>query len=192
MTTEDFFYVPLGKAKKFPRCNIDDSCLWYGDISKIVMGLNVRIDAHCIISAGEGGVFIGNHVHLGAGTKIYGTNGEVVIEDFAGTSPNVSLFTATEDLTGHLTGPCVPEKFKRIKKGPIAIRRHATIGAHSVVLPGVTIGTGAAVGALSLIRKNVADYMVVVVRDGVQHVVRYRDREMMERLEKEFLQEFRW
>jgi galactoside O-acetyltransferase len=43
----------------------------------------------------------------------------------------------------------------------VVLGRHGLIGAGSVVLPGVTIGEGAAVGALSLVRKDVPPYAIV-------------------------------
>ena len=41
------------------------------------------------------------------------------------------------------------------KKGPIVIGRGARLGAHSVVMPGVTIGEGAVVGAFSFVTRDV-------------------------------------
>jgi len=37
---------------------------FYG-ISRICIGNNVRIDDFCVLSAGIGGIFIGNYVHIG-------------------------------------------------------------------------------------------------------------------------------
>ncbi len=47
------------------------------------------------------------------------------------------------------------------KKGPVLIKENACIGAHSVVMPGVTIGKNVIVGAFSFINKNVPDNVIV-------------------------------
>jgi carbonic anhydrase/acetyltransferase-like protein (isoleucine patch superfamily) len=45
--------------------------------------------------------------------------------------------------------------------GPITVGRRAFIGAHSVLMPGVTIGDGAVVGVGSLVTRDVPSGMVV-------------------------------
>lgn len=45
---------------------------------------------------------------------------------------------------------------------PVMIEDHAWIAVRCVILPGVTIGTGAVVGAGSVVSKDVAPYTVVV------------------------------
>lgn len=47
------------------------------------------------------------------------------------------------------------------KWGEVVIKDNAFIGAGCIILPGVTIGTGALVGAGSVVTKDVADGMVV-------------------------------
>ena len=37
------------------------------------------------------------------------------------------------------------------KQGPVVLKKNCRIGSHSVVMPGVTIGEGTAVGALCLV-----------------------------------------
>lgn len=43
------------------------------------------------------------------------------------------------------------------KKGKVVIKRNAKIGAHSVVMPGVTIGEDALVGAFSFVNQDIPD-----------------------------------
>jgi acetyltransferase-like isoleucine patch superfamily enzyme len=47
------------------------------------------------------------------------------------------------------------------KKGKVTIKKNAKIGAHSVIMPGVTIGMNAVVGAISFVTKDVPDDAVV-------------------------------
>jgi len=43
------------------------------------------------------------------------------------------------------------------KKGKIRVKDNASIGTHSVVMPGVTIGKNAIVGAFSFVNKDIPD-----------------------------------
>ena len=47
------------------------------------------------------------------------------------------------------------------KKGKVTIKRNARIGTHSVIMPGVTIGENAVVGACSFVTEDVADNVTV-------------------------------
>ena len=43
------------------------------------------------------------------------------------------------------------------KKGKVIIRKNARIGSHSVIMPGVTIGENAIIGALSFVTEDIPD-----------------------------------
>ena len=43
------------------------------------------------------------------------------------------------------------------KQGKVTIKKNARIGAHSVIMPGITIGENAVVGALSFVNQNIPD-----------------------------------
>ena len=53
-----------------------------------------------------------------------------------------------------MTNPMVPEEFTNVSHAAVTIGRHVIVGAGSVILPGVTLEEGVAVGALSLIIKK--------------------------------------
>jgi acetyltransferase-like isoleucine patch superfamily enzyme len=126
------------------------------------IGNNVRIDCQAILSAGEGGLFVGNHVHLAAGVFIFGAGGQVVLEDFSGLSSRVTIYTATDDYSeGYLTNPTVPDQYRKVVSGSVILRRHVIVGASSVIMPGVELGLGASVGALSFVTKSVPDFTIV-------------------------------
>jgi len=60
-----------------------------------------------------------------------------------------SLILAHEFLQGEL------------RVGPVVIGDDVTVGSRSVILPGVTIGDGAVISAMSLVNKDVPPYLVV-------------------------------
>ena len=47
------------------------------------------------------------------------------------------------------------------KHGRIELKRNCKIGSHSVVMPGVTIGENAVVGAMSFVNRDIPDNVVV-------------------------------
>lgn len=53
------------------------------------------------------------------------------------------------------------------KKKPIQIAEYAWIATNAIILPGVSIGRGAVVGAGAVVRENVADYAVVTGNPSV-------------------------
>ena len=120
----------------------------------ITIGDNVRIDDFCVLSAGAGGIRIGSYVHIAVYTSIFGA-GAVVIEDFANLSSRVSIYSSSDDYSGvTMTNPMVPDQYKAVKHAPVQVGRHVVIGSGSVVLPGVRLAEGVAVGALSLVRDS--------------------------------------
>ncbi|MGZ5443019.1 MAG: acyltransferase [Thermoanaerobaculia bacterium] len=144
------------------------------------IGSNVRIDCFSVLSAGDDGLEIGDHVHLAMGVGIFGASARVTIEDFAGLSARVVVFSGNDDYRdGFLTGPTVPMSYRRVTAGPVTFRRHAIIGAGSVILPGVEIGVGASVGALSLVHRPVGDFEIVAGSPARR--IGERSREILER-----------
>ena len=154
---------------------------------KVFLGNNVRIDCFCLLSAGEEGIHIGNNVHLAAGVYIFGGGGKVVMEDFTCFSSRVAVYTVSDDFTGGaMTNPTIPEKYRSVRKGPVVLKKHALVGAGSVVMPGVQLGVGVAVGALSFVNRSVEDFQIV---GGTPlRSLGTRGQRLLE-LEKEFLEE---
>ena len=54
----------------------------------------------------------------------------------------------------------MPKKYLNGTIEPVFIGRHVIIGSGSVVLPGVKIGNGSSVGALSLVTKSLEEWGV--------------------------------
>jgi acetyltransferase-like isoleucine patch superfamily enzyme len=122
--------------------------------ANIRLGNNVRVDDFCVLSAGAGGIVMGDHVHLAVYVSMIGA-GKIELADFSGLSSRVAVYSSNDDYSGAtLTNPTVPDEFRGVTHGPVTIERHVIVGAGSIILPGVTLHEGAAVGALSLVRRN--------------------------------------
>ncbi len=75
---------------------------------------------------------------------------------------------------------------RSVTSAPVVLGEHVIVGAGSVILPGVTIGQGAAVGALTLVRKDdVPPFTIVAGPRG--EAIGERDRRLLE-LERELRQ----
>ncbi|WP_153144948.1 acyltransferase [Dechloromonas sp. H13] len=141
----------LGFASMGENIKVSRKASIYG-ASRISLGSNVRIDDFCILSAGSGGLSIGSFVHIAAYASIIG-RGRIEINDFAGISARVSVYSSSDDFTGcWMTGPTVPDEFTGVQHAPVTIGRHVIIGAGSVILPGASLEDGVAIGSLSLIK----------------------------------------
>jgi len=124
----------------------------------IEIGSNVRIDDFCIISAGEGGIKIGNYIHIACYAHLIGS-GEIILEDHSQVSGKASIYSSSDDFSGdYLVGPTVPKEFTNVKSLKVHLKKYVVLGCNTVVLPGVTIEEGTAIGALSLVSKNLPPY----------------------------------
>ncbi|MEG4407517.1 acyltransferase [Microcoleus sp. MON2_D5] len=119
----------------------------------IAIGDSVIIDDFVFIMGGKS-TRIGSFIHIASFTSITG-GGELVMEDFTGLSGGVRVYTGNEDYSGGcLTNPSVPEPYRLPTRSFVHIKKHAIVGANTVILPGVVIGEGAAIGANSLVTKD--------------------------------------
>jgi len=132
---------------------------FYG-VSRISIGSNVRIDDFCVISAGEGGIEIGNYVHIAVFSSMMG-DGKIAMGDFSGLSSRVAVYSSNDDYRGNsLTNPTVPSEYTGVTHADVHIGKHVIIGSGSVILPGVTLHEGAAVGALSLVNHDCEEFYI--------------------------------
>jgi galactoside O-acetyltransferase len=138
---------------------LSDKASFYG-VENIEIGSNVRIDDFCIISAGKGGIKIGNNIHIACYAHLIGS-GEIIIDDNAQISSKVSLYSSSDDFSGdYLVGPTAPEAFRNVKNLSVHLEKYVVLGCNVVVLPGVVLGEGCAVGALSLVNKDLEPYKI--------------------------------
>ena len=57
-----------------------------------------------------------------------------------------------------MTGPTVPSEYANVKHADVFFGKHVAVGSGSVILPGLTLEEGVAIGALSLVNKNCEEF----------------------------------
>jgi acetyltransferase-like isoleucine patch superfamily enzyme len=113
-----------------------------------VIGKNVYVDVD---------VVIGDRVKVQNNASLY--HG-VTVEDGVFIGPHVCLTNDRLPRAINRDGSAKTDADWQV--GPIRIRTGAALGAGSVVVPGVTVGRWALVGAGSVVTADVADYALVV------------------------------
>ncbi len=143
----------MGFASLGNNVLISDKVSIYG-AHRIKIGNNVRIDDFCVLSSGEGGIEIGSYIHIAVYSSLIGA-GKIILSDFSNISSKVAIYSSNDDYSGYyMTNPMVPEKYTNVTYATVTIGKHVIIGSGSVILPGITLHEGVAVGALSLVTKD--------------------------------------
>ena len=121
-----------------------------------------QIGSACFIGAGaylqgrfDGSFVVGDNVWIGP--QAYFDARDLVLEDYVGWGPGAKVLGST-----HTGIPAnVPIVQTDLEIRPVRVRAWADIGTNAVILPGVTIGKGAVVGAGAVVTKDVAPFAIV-------------------------------
>lgn len=143
----------LGFLSVGKNVRVSTRASFYG-VAKIALGDNVRIDDFCVLSAGDGGISIGSHVHIAVFSSLIGA-GKITINDFCNVSSRVAIYSSSDDYSGqYLTNPTISSQFTNVEHAAVTLYKHVIVGAGCVILPGVTLAEGVALGALALVNRD--------------------------------------
>ena len=152
--------LPEDRLKAAKLCHQISSCFDSVEKNDLIQSLFGRSDQTTQLN---GNFFCDYGYNIEVGKNFYmNTNGvildcgKVIIGDYVMIGPNVTLCTA-----GHPIDAATRYTYEEFAK-PIYIADKVWIGANVVVLPGVSIGFGAVVGAGSVVTKDVPENTVVV------------------------------
>ena len=122
--------------------------VWITPGRNLIIEDNVDLAKDVLITT-TGGVFIGERTLIGYRTQILSSNHSI---------------------------PLVGEHFpiSGDQHKPIMIAKDVWVGANSIILPGVTIGEGAVIGAGSIVTKNIPKYAIAVGNPA--KVIKYRKK----------------
>lgn len=173
----------LGLKSMGKNIKISDKASIY-DAEKLEIGDYSRIDDFCVIS---GKIKIGRNVHITPQCLLAGGEPGLIIQDFATLSYGVKVFTQSDDYSGEtMTNSTIPKKFKHETKQPVIIGRHTIVGAGSIIIHGVHIAEGNAIGAGSLVLESTEEWSVYV--GSPARKIKGRRKELLE-LESQYLAE---
>jgi len=135
------------------NCDID---VEYPD-SEIRISDDVHISRDTIILAGIGRTIINERVSIGAGSFIYGSSGveigkDSLLADHVRVVAGSHRYKDASKLI-RLQGACVKKT---------TIGQDVWLGSSAIVLGGVTVGDGAAVGAGAVVSKDIPSYSIAV------------------------------
>lgn len=154
------------------------------DTDQIEIGDHSRIDDFCCVS---GKVRIGRNVHFALGCNIAGGEPGIEFHDFSGLAYGCHVFAQSDDYSGAtMTNPTVPARFKAEAKKSVAIGRHSIVGTSSIIFPGVVLGEGTSVGALSVVTKSTDAWSIYIGNPARR--IRERKRDLLA-LEEQYLAE---
>jgi len=125
----------------------------------ISIGSNTRIDDFTIIT---GSVTIGNFCHITPHCIMTGSaNTSILISDYCTFAYRSTIFSQTDDYTGpSMTGSVVNPAHVNPYSADVFIAPHSIVGASSVVMPGVHVAIGTAIGAMSFLNSNTEPWTV--------------------------------
>lgn len=149
-----FGFARVGEGSAVSR-----TCTIVG-LENIIIGDFVRIDGFTTIIATGGPLRIGSHVHICSGC-VLGARGGIELEDFSSLSHGVRLLSAIDDFSGKcMTNSTLPEALLGVQAAPIRIGRYVPIGSGCIILPGAVVGEGAAVAAMSVVNRPLAEWTI--------------------------------
>jgi acetyltransferase-like isoleucine patch superfamily enzyme len=108
----------------------------------------------CFFVVKSGKLTIGNHVGI-SGTAIVCWN-KVTIEDNVKIGGGVVIYDTDFHSLDYKERTAIPEQFN-VKTNPVLIKKNAFIGAHAIILKGVTIGNNSIIGAGSVVSQDIPD-----------------------------------
>ncbi len=112
------------------------------------VGKYVHVASYCVLS-GRGGLSLGDYSMVAAGSKIY-------------SGSNYHTDPAHPDRPLLSMSSAAPQSMQYVVEGPVTIEEYAFISLNTVVLPGVTVGKAAVVGAGSVVNADIPSFTVAV------------------------------
>ncbi|OGT05209.1 MAG: hypothetical protein A2143_09075 [Gallionellales bacterium RBG_16_57_15] len=124
-------------------------------------------------------ISLADDVHIGPGCTFDGAGG---IRIGRGTiiAPEVVIYSRTHNFDCDLTALPFDDV---VLTAPVHVGEFVWIGARAIILPGVTIGDGAVVGAGAVVARDIPACAVVVGNPA--QIIRYRDQAVFEKLRAE-------
>ena len=139
-----------------PDCVFETGVLVFHP-ENISLGRNVYLGHYAILKGYyKGQMRIGDESWIGQQCFFHAA-GDLTIGARVGVGPGVKILTSEHQESGRET----PVLFSPVAMAPVVIEDDADIGLGAILLPGVTIGRGAVIGAGAVVTRDVPAYAVV-------------------------------
>lgn len=126
----------------------------------MVLGDNIRIDDFCILS---GNIKLGSYIHISAYTCLIGGTKGIVLQDFVTVSSRCAVYAVSDDFSGEqLNNSMIPTAYRRVIEGQVILEDYVSVGTGSIILPGVKLEEGVAVGAMSFVKHTLEGWKIYV------------------------------
>jgi acetyltransferase-like isoleucine patch superfamily enzyme len=150
-----------------PDCVLEPGVLVFHP-ENVSLGRNVYVGHQTILKGYyRNELRIGDEAWIGQQCFFHAAGG-ITIGARVGVGPGVKVLTSQHAEAGRET----PVLFSPIEAAPVVIEDDADVGVGAIVLPGVTIGRGAIVGAGAVVTRDLPAYAVAV--GSPARVLRYR------------------
>lgn len=127
-----------GKPSGNRKMQIKDNSRYIGKLGELHIKSGVHIAPFCVIQS-HGGIYIGNHVGIASGSKVYSL------------SHHYRNTMDREDKTTFFFTPMVKDDCQFLIASPVVIEDNTAIGLNSTVLPGTVIPKGTWIGVNSFV-----------------------------------------
>ncbi len=121
-------------------------------------------------------IWIGDNVHIGPHAMLDGVGG-VTIGNGVIIAPKVTIYSRSHNFNYSLAALLYDNI---MICGEVKIGDYVWIGANTIILPGVSIGCGAVIGAGAVVSKDIPDYAVAVGNPA--KVIKFRNKEAYDKL----------
>jgi acetyltransferase-like isoleucine patch superfamily enzyme len=139
-----------------PDCVFETGVLVFHP-ENIILGRNVYVGHYAILKGYyKSELRIGDETWIGQQCFMHAAGG-LTIGARVGIAPGVKILTSQHQEVGRET----PVLFSPIATAPVVVEDDADIGLGAILLPGVTVGRGAVVGAGAVVTRDVPAYAVV-------------------------------
>lgn len=142
------------------------SQLKIGKYSSICRNTVISIATRDVPSA----IIIGDNTYVGENNNLRAADGVIEIGSHCYVSQGVTIVTSNHGIQKNLP---IGKQGWYSKKARIKLHDDVWVGANSVILPDVTIGEGAVIGAGSIVTKDVPEYAIVAGNPA--RILKYRE-----------------
>lgn len=129
----------------------------------IKAGKNVFLDHRAYLNCNSvegrpGFINIGDNVEIGPYSIVWGGGGVTI-----GSNVHIGTHVHITSMEGFQIPPTVSDPYEplEITRAPVTIGDHVLVYSHAVIVPGVTIGHHAAIGAGAVVTEDVPPYALV-------------------------------